>query len=173
MRLEDYIVRNDILMESTFQELLKKIANKPMNILRKLFKDNWMKLVNELKRKELENDALQIINKHFQTKYKSLDEITISKIEELPIHEDFAHYWELIKQEAFPTLAFWPALRCWLEIDKLISGSNANVSSLIIYGIFWVLLVSGKYAKSWDKWRKENPKEYSKEKGKERSVGFV
>uniref|UniRef100_A0A6M3JNS6 Uncharacterized protein n=1 Tax=viral metagenome TaxID=1070528 RepID=A0A6M3JNS6_9ZZZZ len=174
MRLEDFIERNDMLTEGIFQNLLKKISNVPANVLKKIFKDNWIKLAYEIENKQLEGDAIAIINKHLKTNYKSLNQITMSQIKELPVNEDFAHYWELIKNEAFPTFAFYPALKIWLELDKLLSGGGFNKNVVIVYAVFWALLVSGKYAKSWFDWKKKNPKEYEKEKhGKKRVAGFI
>ena len=133
----------------------------------KIFKNSWKKFSEMVQDKGLNDKVLKIINKYLKTNYKSLDDIDKLRITEGIINEDFAHYWDLLKQEAFPTLAFWPALKVWLEMDKLFTANGAadvNVKMVIVYAIFWILLVSGKYVKSWADWKKKNPEEYEKEK---------
>jgi hypothetical protein len=34
----------------------------------------------------------------------------------------------------------------------------------VFYAAFWLILVSGKYAKGWIDWKKSNPEQYSKER---------
>ncbi len=83
---------------------------------------------------------------------------------ESTINEDARHWWELIKQEAFPTLAFYPALQIWLEMDKYIKGDSFDTKVMMFYAALWLTLVSGKYITGWMKWKKEKPDEYSKER---------
>jgi len=87
-----------------------------------------------------------------------------SKNESVEINEDVAHLWALIKTEAFPTLAFYPALQCWLELDKALKGTAYSGKVIGFYAAFWLLLMSGKHIAQWNKWRKENPGEYAKER---------
>jgi len=166
MRFENYI-NEKLLVEAVFEKYLKKLSNKPANTAEKTFKNSWIKLANILKSNQLENDALDIINKHLNTKYTSLDQISKMQIASMPnegvLIEDFKHYWNLIKTEGFPILSFYPMLQVWLEIDKLIKGSGADYTAMGVYGLFWALLVSGKFIKGWSKWKKENPEEYEKE----------
>jgi len=166
MRFENYI-NEGILVEAVFQKYLKKLSNKPANTAEKTLKNNWIKLANILKSNQLENDALDIINKHLNTKYTSLDQISKMQIASMPnegvLVEDFKHFWNLIKIEGFPILSFYPMLQVWLELDKLIKGSGADYTAMGVYGLFWALLVSGKFIKGWSKWKKENPEEYEKE----------
>lgn len=83
------------------------------------------------------------------------------------INEDAKHWWDLVKTEAFPTLAFYPALQVWLELDKVLKGTEYSGKVIAFYAAFWLVLMSGKYVAGWMKWKKENPEEY----GKERAVG--
>ena len=172
MRLNNYI-EESILLESIFEgifsKILNKIANKPTKVVEKLFKDSWNKLANELKTNRLEKDALNIINRHFRTQYKSLDQVSKLKISEMPsstLEESFKHWWEKIKGEAFPSLAFYPMLQVFFEIDKIIKGMDYNGRIILVYGIMWVFLISGKYVTEWNIWRKLNPKEYEEEGSK-------
>ena len=167
MRLEDYI--DNIMNEDVFTDALKKVKSKPAKSIEKFLKSNWKDFTNMLKDKVLEDDALDIINKKLGTHYKSLKQISLARIMEgTELNEDFAHYWDLIRQEAFPTLAFYPALMVWLELDKMLKANNIDSGSfrvMIVYAAIWLLLVSGKYIKSWHNWKKKNPEEYRKEKG--------
>lgn len=79
------------------------------------------------------------------------------------LDEDAKHWWELIKQEAFPTLAFYPALQVWLEFDKMLKGTQYSGKVIAFYAAFWLLLVSGKYVKGWLDWKKDNPEQHAKE----------
>jgi hypothetical protein len=79
------------------------------------------------------------------------------------LDEDAKHWWELVKQEAFPTLAFYPALQIWLELDKMLKGTEYSGKIISFYAAFWLLLVSGKYVKGWLDWKKDNPEQHAKE----------
>lgn len=168
MKFYKYISEDITLSEGTlFQKLLKKIGNKSTNIAKKIFKDNWTKLANIIKNQGKEKRALQIINKAFNTNFSSLDQITKSKIQESNnINEDFAHFWDFLKDQAFPTLSFYPALTAWLELDKLLSGGDFSLTKTLVYATFWLLLVSGKFVKSWKRWKQQNPEEWEKEGAK-------
>lgn len=168
MRFDEFIKREEILNEgSLFQNLIKKIGNKSTSVIRKLLKNNWTKLANILKKNNLESDALTIINRNLKTKFKSLDQIEKMKISEERVDEDFSHYWQLIKQEGFPSLAFYPILQVWFEIDKLLKDTgDANLKVIVAYGLLWAFLISGKHIKGWLDWRKINPEEFEKEGGK-------
>jgi hypothetical protein len=101
------------------------------------------------------------------SKFRSVDQIGKAKIvENTELNEDFAHWWEKLKIEAFPTLAFYPALSVWLELDKLFAtvGAGPDWKKVAVYGLMFVLLVSGKYLREWQKWARDNPEEYEKEK---------
>jgi hypothetical protein len=168
MRFEEYL--HDEINEGVLSNALKKIKKKSLGSIRKLFKDSWETLANLTRAKGLEKDTLRIINRHMGTRYKTLDQISKAKIQEnTELNEDFAHWWSTFKGEAFPTLAFYPALSVWLELDKLFAVAGAavpgvNWAKVGVYALMFVFLVSGKYLKQWQKWRKDNPEEAEKEK---------
>jgi len=87
-----------------------------------------------------------------------------NKQESVAINEDAKHWWDLLKTEMFPTLAFYPALQVWLEFDKMLKGTEYSGKAIAFYAAFWLLLVSGKYIKGWLDWKKTSPDEYSKER---------
>jgi len=176
MRLENYLINERAPAGGVvFQKEFKKLSKKPAKAVEKELKSGWVAFEKVLKSNRLEQDALDIINKHLKTSYKNLSQITNAAIAKIPtkklyeeeLQENFKHYWELIKAEAFPILAFYPMLQVWLELDKLVkSTGQANYTAMAVYGLFWAFLVSGKYLKSWKKWKKENPEEYAAEKAK-------
>lgn len=170
MKFERYL-----LIEGVLDSALKKIGKKPLGAVKKLFKDNWEKLANIIRDKGLEKDALQIINRHMGSKFRTLEQIGKARIVEgMEVNEDFAHWWDKLKAEAFPTLAFYPALSVWLEMDKLFasSGAGPDWKKVAVYGLMFVLLVSGKYIKEWQKWSRDNPEEAEKEKVERKGLKF-
>ena len=164
MRLESRLLNEDI-----FSDALKKVKSKSAKSIQKFLKSNWDDFLHIIQNSVLEDDALDIINRRMGTHYKSLKQIDYMHImENADLNEDFAHYWDLMKQEAFPSLAFYPALMVWLELDKMMKAngiSDSNVKVIMVYAAIWLILITGKYIKSWKEWRKKNPEEYKKEKG--------
>jgi len=160
MRFEDFL--QDEINEGVLSNALKKIKNKSLSTITSLFKSSWEKLANLTRAKGLEKDTLRIINRHMGTRWKTLDQVSKAKIQEnTELNEDFAHWWSTFKGEAFPTLAFYPALSVWLELDKLFAAAGAGPDwiKIGVYAVMFVFLVSGKYLKQWSKWAKDNPDE--------------
>ena len=175
MRFEGYL--QDEINEGVLSNALKKIKKKSLGNIRKLFKDSWETLANLIRAKGLEKDTLRIINRHMGTRWKTLDQVSKAKIvENTELNEDFAHWWSTFKGEAFPTLAFYPALSVWLELDKLFTAAGAGVNWMKVgaYALLFVFLVSGKYLKQWQKWRKDNPEEKEiEDKAAKEKKGFT
>jgi len=168
MRLENFI-NEDVLIENIIINNLKKLFNKPAKKVMMTFQNSFRKFIKIIRQNDIEDDVLKILNKHAGKNYKSLEQILKSKpLTEDKLNEDWAHYWDLIKGEAFPSLSFYPALQIWLEIDKLIKGSDASIKVMAVYSIIWLLLVSGKFVKQFRKWKKENPEEYATERPSKR-----
>jgi hypothetical protein len=173
MKFRDYI-NERAMLGGNFDKYIKTLKTKSPKEAEKLLRTNWSKLSTILKNNQLENDALSIINRHFSTNFRSLDQIDKMDVQKLPtkymyeysINEDFKHYWDLIKTEGFPVLAFYPCLQVWLEIDKLIRGTGGDFKVMGIYALIWAFLVSGKFIKGWQKWRKDRPEEYEQEGAK-------
>ncbi len=174
-RIDNYLINEKAAPGGNIEKYLKPLYNKSPREVERTLKSSWEKLADALEANDLEKDAIAIINKHLKTNYRSLSQISKGDIKKLPVrgvyeelmNEDFAHFWELVKTEAFPALSFYPMLTCWLELDKLLSGTgDFNATKTGIYALFWAVLVSGKFLKGWEKWRKENPKEFEKEGAK-------
>ena len=165
MRLEYFINDKPILNENVFTNMLRKIKNQSIKSVQNTFKGAWLKIASALKDKEQE--VLQVINSKFGTNYRSFDQISKAKpiMEGNEINEDWKHYWEIIKAEGFPTLAFYPALTAWIEIGKLLEPDmNVNWTKFGTYALFWLLLISGRFIKQFRDWKKQSPDEYYAER---------
>jgi hypothetical protein len=165
MRLQKYYELNEMVIDRFFMDEIKKLKNLSWSQVKKKFLSAWEQLKETLKtNEEVQDAALKIINKYMKTNYNDLDDVRLVVQESEELNEDASHWWQLIKGEAFPALSFYPALQCWLELDKLLKGTGFNATILVVYASFWLLLVSSKYIKGWLDWRKTKPDEYGAEK---------
>jgi hypothetical protein len=149
----------------------KQYLNENNDIFKLTVPRNYYLMLDAIKQK-----LLKISYNEFKNKCKSSYDIIKNIIdidyikkkfnlnENIDLNEDVKHWWELIKSEAFPTLAFYPALQVWLEIDKMVKGTPYSGNVLCFYAAFWLILVTGKYIIGWNAWKKENPTEYNKER---------
>jgi hypothetical protein len=96
-----------------------------------------------------------------------LEEIGRHNIQEnVELNEDFKHYWNWFKDQTWPALTIFPTLQIWFEIDSLLDGAgitDLNFKKIVIYGLLWIVLVTGKHIKMWRKWKKDRPEEYEEE----------
>jgi len=170
MRFQQHLKENSI-NENIIIDTVKKIAGKPANTVVKLLRDGFKKFVSMIKAEDDMTKAMVIsaINKAYGMKIKNVDElekyVKANIKESTELNEDWKHYWNLIKGEAFPALSFYPALTVWLEIDKWIRQTGTPSGRVIvIYGLLWLLLLSGKFVAGFRKWKKEHPEEYYAER---------
>jgi len=161
MKFQNFIVNENIMDKSL--SIIKRLS---FNKVKSFLKGEFDKFVDLVRSTGREEEALSILNKYFKTRYHSFDEVQKQQIKESDemINEDLAHWWDVIKTEAFPTLSFYPALTVWLEIDKLFNNQTMDTKKTIAYASLWFLLVSGKYVGGWMKWKKQNPDEYTDER---------
>jgi len=167
MRLENFIDGIPTLNENVIKNMLNRIKSKSADSVQRIFKDAWLKISLALKEKE--GEVLNIINSKLGTHFKSFDEISKTKpiMESNELNESWGHYWELLKSEGFPTLAFYPALTAWIEIGKILEPEQSvNWTKFGAYALFWLLLVSGRFIKGYKDWKKQNPDEYYSERPK-------
>lgn len=172
MRLTNYLKEGNI-DENIILDTIKKIGNKPAGSVMKILKDGFTKFVGMFQQQDdmTQEKVLGAINKAYGTNYRNVDDLK-SQIranikESTELNEKWSHYWDLIKGEAFPALSFYPALTAWLEIDKWIRQSgDVNSRVIVVYGLIWLLLISGKFVKGFRKWKKDNPEEYYSERPK-------
>lgn len=158
MRLQRYMI-NEISIPSWILNSFNKIKKIMSKMTFKQFEKECKQSFNEIK-SLIDPNELSAFLKKLGISESGLK----AMFKEEVINEDAKHWWELIKQEAFPTLAFYPALQIWLELDKMLKGTEYSGKIISFYAAFWLLLVSGKYVKGWLDWKKENPTEYEKEK---------
>lgn len=165
MRLENYIDGKPTLNENVFTNMLNRVKNKTEKSIQTVFKNAWLKVSSALKDKE--SEVLLIINSKFGTNFKSFDQISKAKpiMENSELNEDWKHYWDILKAEGFPTLAFYPALTAWIELGKILEpDTDVNWIKFGAYAMFWLFLVSGKYIKQFTDWKKQSPEEYYEER---------
>ena len=161
MRLKNYLNEKNIVSQTI--DNLKSLS---YNKAKKIMKNSWEDFVNRTEDyPELQTKILGLINKRFNTNFRSLEEIGNKKIQE-SLNEDFKHYWEWFKDQSWPAMTIFPTLQIWFELDTLLDGAgfdDLNFKKIVIYGLLWVILVTGKHIKMWKKWKRENPKQWEKE----------
>lgn len=178
MRFKNY------LNEGIISNLIsKKLKNYTMNKAFNFLENQWKNAIKIIRKNGKEKEALSILNKALGTNFKNLDQFNQKNIKKLlpeeieinNINEDLKHWWEMIKDEGFPTLSFYPALTAWIELGKIFDGVDAvNWKKVAVYASFWAALVTGKYIKSFYKWKKEKPQEYYSERPeKAKKIGEV
>ena len=151
MRLKQYI--NEASFPSWITSSFIKIKKELENLTIQQLKKKCENAFNEI-RGDLDHEKLVYLMKR----------MGLSVNEEIILSEDIKHWWDLIKTEAFPTLAFYPALQVWLELDKILKGSDYSGKVIGFYAALWLVLISGKYMAGYLKWKKEKPDEYEMEK---------
>lgn len=134
---------NFIITEGVIQNVIKGLKNLSYRQFVNKAEESIRELIDKLTEEGKEDEALKIINRAYKSNFKSFSQIVDAKpkLEESSIED----YWKIIKSELFPTLTFYPALSVWLEIDKLFKGSEPNMRIVIIYSLFWVALITGKF----------------------------
>ena len=171
MRLQKYIM-NEMSLPNWANNIFDKAKEEFKKLSSEEFKAKCKKSFEEITRnKRIDKDDWRMffevigglgIHIPEETVKKLTEEIVYNEV----INEDIKHWWDMVKSEAFPTLAFWPGLQVWLELDKLIKGTSYNGKVIGVYAAMWLLLISGKYLVSWMDWKKKNPEEYKQEHGK-------
>ena len=160
MRLKSYVLNENMVDKA--KGFLKRMSWKQAT---KFLKNEFDTFVEAVQEAGLEREVVSIVNKGFDTRYRTIDQIHKMKLRESEmVTEDIAHFWDVVKTEAFPTLAFYPALSIWLEIDKLFQGQDMDMKKTTVYALFWILLVSGKYVKGWMTWKRDNPEQHAAER---------
>lgn len=152
------------LNENWVANTVKKISNITASKAKKTLKHYWEQLKEIIQDQGKEKEFLKIVNKHLEINANSLDQLEKQQVKEEYLNEDFKHYWEWIKDNAFPTMMIFPGLSIFMELDKLFDNpGNVDIRKIIVYAVFFLIVATGSHIKQWDKWRKENPKSYSDE----------
>lgn len=155
MRLEHYMINERISIPSWMNSMLLKIKDEMSRMtfssLEKKCKESY-----DIISKEIDPSGIKKIEKLSNKSFTFTTESTVN--------EDLRHWWDLVKTEAFPTLAFYPALQVWLELDKMLKGTPYSGKVIGFYAALWMVLMTGKYISGWMKWRKNQPDEYEMER---------
>ena len=163
-KLDLYTTEIQKIEENWVRDAIKKVTDLSSKKAKKMMRDSWNKLKEMVQNQGVEKEFIRIINKHLNTNLRSLSDLDRKKIgESEELNEDFTHYWQWIKDNAFPTLVIFPGLQIFFELDKIIDGDTPDFKKMIVYAIFWILVATGSHITQWDKWRKENPQSYSDE----------
>ena len=175
MRFQSYITEN--MLDRAIKGIKNLSWKNLERFLRKEF-EKFVEMVASVGDPVFEQQVLSLINKQMDTGYKRLSQFEreikgrVRVVEGEEVNEAMKHWWDVVRAEGFPTLAFYPGLTVWLELDKLFQGQDINATKTICYAMLWLLLVSGKYVKGWMDWKKANPEEYAAEKA-QRKGGIV
>ena len=178
MRLDDYLEREELnegQKQKQFLRFLDDLKDKSSTAIVNMFKKEWNKLLAILQNQDLENDALKIINKRMGTHYKKLDDISRAKlvkgmVKEDVLNEDVTHWWREIRGTTYGIVSFYPAFQCFIQLNKLMDGVKPNMKKILIYGLMYIFIVSGRYIMTWNDWRKSpegKEEKLKKEKKKE------
>jgi hypothetical protein len=158
--LNEFVDKKLSSRTKVFNKLINRLKIQNKENFKNILYSSWLDFVEIAKEKNLESRTVRILNKGFGTHYKNLDEISNLELKdstpELKVNETFSEWFKNVKQEAFPTLAFYPALTIWLEVDKLFKGQDVDALKITVYATLWVFLVSGRYVIKKQKQNKEN-----------------
>lgn len=168
MRLEeklDLYMQEMRVDESWVKDVVSSLKRFDPRKAKSAFKESWNKLKEIVKDQGKEDEFLRIISKHLNVRASSLEQLEKKKVSESQyLGEDFKHYWEWVKDNAFPTLLIFPGLQIFFELDSLIDNpGDVDIKRIIIYAVFWLIVATGSHITQWNKWRKENPEQYSDE----------
>lgn len=158
MRFKQY------LNEGSIKNILSGIGKMSSGKMKTVFKKSFDKMIKIIIDNNIESDFLNIINKNLKTNYKSLKQLQALK--ESNLNEDFKNFLTFWKGETFPALSIFPTLQIWFEIDKLFSGVNIvdlDWKKMAVYGLLWILILTGQHIRLFKKWKKENPQDWENE----------
>ena len=82
------------------------------------------------------------------------------------LNEDWKNFLMFWKSETYPALAIFPTLQIWFQLDNLIDGAglkDLDWKKIAIYGVLWMIIVTGQHVLLFNKWKKQNPGEWEAE----------
>jgi len=157
-------IQSNQLNESNVIKIFKDLKKMSNNKVKTILKDSFKKFSDMLIQNNLESQFLNIFNKHFKTNYKSLKQV--NSLKESILNEDFKNFLKFWKSETYPALAIFPTLQIWFQIDKLLDGvglMDLDWKKIAIYGVLWIIIVTGQHMILFNKWKKENKEEWEAE----------
>ncbi len=171
--------KKHLISENFVSNIFKKLIRKPASLVIKEIKNgfaDFLGLVKEIDDDKL-GDILNLVNKSMGTNYRNIDDlkrIHKSKIKEsVELNEDFKHWWDIIKDQGWFNITFYPALQVWFEVGSILTNvlknepiDQTSIKKAAFFGVLWIALASGKFLKDFYKWKKQSPEEYAQERGK-------
>lgn len=152
------------IQENILQKAVKDIKNSNPARIKKFLRKKWEEFVSIVP-SELEPQVVQAINRSLKTRYRSLRDISRSVSESEELNEDFAHFWNFMKERALEGTAIFSLLQVWFSIDNIMTGVSTpgDFAKITAYAILWIVIGAAQHIKLWDKWKREFPSEFEKE----------
>lgn len=162
--MEFNLKNNQYITENTVTSIIQDIIKSPQKF-KNAMKQGFQKFIKILQDNDLETPFLKILNKQFKTNYKSLKQLQNLK-EDTIVNEDFKNFLRFWRGETYPALSIFPTLQIWFQIDRLLDGvsiTNLDWKRISVYGVMWIIIITGQHVILHKKWKKENPDEYESE----------
>lgn len=161
---------NKFKFKAEVKKALSSLAKMPAKKVTKTLDSNWRKFKGTMQSKDLEDDALKIINDRLGTNFRSLDQVKIGNIEkafESTMNEDLKHWIQTVKDNFVNTFVIFSGLNLLMELDKLVRPNvDVNWTIVLIYAVVALFAYTGLFLKGWWDWKKEHPEQYKKEGGR-------
>ncbi len=153
MRMDDILevcVEIEINESATFiKDVVNRLGRMTWDTVKKFLKQkaqNFIEIVKDNPYAD-ENGVLKIINSRLGTHFSDVRSVFAQKLMENTdkCDEGLKDWWKEASGSLYGALSFYPLLTTFLELDKVVKGAgDANIRSMSIYFIIWVLVVSGK-----------------------------
>lgn len=131
------------------KSVVSKLGKMPWDAAKKFLKQKAQEFVAFIKDDPYIDDAnvLRIINTRFGTTFSSTSSVFAKALVENTnrVDEGLKEWWKEASGNLYNSLAFFPILTVFLELDKIIKGSSdASIRTAMIYFIIWILVITGK-----------------------------
>jgi len=131
------------------KDIVNKLGRMPWDTAKKFLKQKAQEFAALVKDDPYidETNVLRIINTRFGTHFSDIHSVFAKGLVENAgrMDEGLKDWWSEAAKNLYGALSFYPLLTAFLEFDKIIKGSGeANIRSMVIYFIIWVLIISGK-----------------------------
>lgn len=166
----------DFILNESFniKTILSDLKNLSYDKFKKFLQKGFTDLIAMVKSEDKEEEFLDIINKYLKTNYTSIDDISKTSIKENVLNEDMKHYWDYFKGELFVSISIFLGLQIWFQLDKLLDGvsiNDLNYKKIVVYGVLWIFMLTGKHIAMFRKWKKDNKEDWETE-GKPKSFSI-
>jgi hypothetical protein len=134
---------------SFIKDLVNKLGRMPWDSAKRFIKQKAQEFVTYLKtRSDVDNEkVLNMLNTRMGTHFSNMNSIFAKSIVENTnkCDEGLANWWKEASTNMYGALAFYPLLTVFLELDKIVKGTEgASVKVAMVYFVIWLLIVSGK-----------------------------